>query len=290
MAGMCSKMVLVLVAALVLVASASAATTPSVAAMNLQAADVPGAKLVSEGSVKEAGFLSAYARGFAFSNPARGLIALQSETRLAASTAKASSFVAKVERTFRSSAGRKALVAVIAKQAKVKPKAIVLGKPHAVAGFDQGFEVAVSVGVKGARAYESLTYLRLDRVAVSMLEVSLHPIGAGTTLKYTNAILGHIGAELGPQVVTPPTVSGTAQQGQTLTATPGTWSAADATFTYQWQHCDSAGASCVDLAGATAQTYAVTATDVGTTLHVVVTATTRFGSATASSPQTAVVT
>jgi hypothetical protein len=75
-----------------------------------------------------------------------------------------------------------------------------------------------------------------------------------------------------------------------LTAAPGTWTAADAAFTYQWQHCDGAGANCVDVPGATAQTYAVTPADVGTTLHVVVKATNRFGSATAPSGATAVVT
>ena len=71
---------------------------------------------------------------------------------------------------------------------------------------------------------------------------------------------------------------------------PGTWTAPDAVFTYQWQHCDAAGAACVDLAGATASTYAVTTADVGATLKVVVKAQNRFGEPTGTSAQTAVVT
>lgn len=164
----------------------------------------------------------------------------------------------------------------------------MVGTLRKVAGYDQSFEVPVSLPVKGIRVYESLVYLRLDRVAVFMLEVGLRPIGAVVTATYASAIAGDIGTELAPIMVTPPTAAGTAQQGQTLTA--GTWTAPDATFGYQWQRCDAAGANCLDIPGATTQTYAVTAADAGTTFHVVVTATNRFGSAPATSAQTAVVT
>jgi hypothetical protein len=173
---------------------------------------------------------------------------------------------------------------------KVKATAVRVGTIRKVPGYDQGIEIPTSIAVKGLRVYESLVYLRLDRVAVLMIEGALRPIGASVTAKYASAIAGHIGTQLAPGVISPPTITGTAQQGQTLTATAGTWTATDATFGYQWQRCDAAGANCVDVAGATTQTYAVTAADVGTTLHVVVTATNRFGSAPAPSAQTAVVT
>ncbi|MDX6452889.1 MAG: hypothetical protein QOH16_2938, partial [Gaiellaceae bacterium] len=87
-----------------------------------------------------------------------------------------------------------------------------------------------------------------------------------------------------------PTIAGTPQQGQTLTSTPGKWTAADATLGYQWQRCDAAGANCAAVPGATTSTYAVTTADVGTTLRVVVSAANRFGTATGTSAQTAVVT
>jgi hypothetical protein len=79
------------------------------------------------------------------------------------------------------------------------------------------------------------------------------------------------------------------QQGQTLTASTGTFSMTP-TFTYAWQRCDAAGAACTDIAGATASSYVVATEDVATTLRVTVTATNRFGTATGQSVQTAVVT
>ena len=198
--------------------------------------------------------------------------------------------MARTEKYFRSTAGRKNFIAGVAKGLKVKLKAVMVGKVRGVPGYDQGVEVPVSITVKGLRVYENIVYLRLDRVVVFMVEGGLRPIGAGVTAKFASAIAGHIGTELAPITVTPPTITGTAQQGQTLTATPGTWTAPDAIFGYQWQRCDAAGANCVAVPGATTSTYAVTAADAGTTLNVVATATNRFGSAPATSVQTAVVT
>jgi hypothetical protein len=97
-------------------------------------------------------------------------------------------------------------------------------------------------------------------------------------------------ANYAPQNTAAPTISGTPQVGQTLTANNGTWSSDTApTYSYQWQRCNSAGASCVAITGATAQTYTVQTADVGATLRVVVTATNPTGSTAATSAQTAVV-
>ena len=49
-----------------------------------------------------------------------------------------------------------------------------------------------------------------------------------------------------------PAITGTPSDGQTLTATTGTWTGtAPIAYAYQWQRCDAAGASCADIAGAT---------------------------------------
>jgi len=290
MAGICSKALIVVVAALALVAGASAAS-PDVSAMNLRAADVPGAKIVAQGAFKEKGYIAAYSRSFHFSAP-RGssrLVGLEAETSLAATPSLAAADVAFTERQLRSSAGRKHFIATVAKGAKAKPQAVIVGALRDIAGYDQGFEVLFSFPVKGGRRYESFVFLRLDRVFVNMFEQGLRSIKAADTAKYATAIAGHIGTELSPIVVLLPTVTGTARGGQTLTAKPGAWTAADATFSYQWQRCNAARSNCADVSGATRKTYAVTPADAGSTLLVVVKATTRFGSSTAPSKPTPIV-
>jgi uncharacterized delta-60 repeat protein len=81
-----------------------------------------------------------------------------------------------------------------------------------------------------------------------------------------------------------PTISGTVQAKQLLTATTGTWSGSSPiTYTYQWQRCTP---GCADIAGATTSTYRPTLADVGAPVRVVVTATNSIGTATANSAQT----
>jgi hypothetical protein len=93
-----------------------------------------------------------------------------------------------------------------------------------------------------------------------------------------------------PHNTAAPSISGTAQVGQTLTANNGTWTGDPApTFADQWQRCDTAGANCAAISGATAATYTAQTADAGKTLRVSVTATNSSGSASASSAQTAVV-
>ena len=93
-----------------------------------------------------------------------------------------------------------------------------------------------------------------------------------------------------PVNTSPPIISGTPQDGQTLTASTGSWSGTQPiTYGYQWQRCDSGGANCVAIAGATGPTYLATSADVGRTLRVVVTATNSAGSAGATSAATTVV-
>jgi hypothetical protein len=88
-----------------------------------------------------------------------------------------------------------------------------------------------------------------------------------------------------------PRISGTARDGQRLTASPGTWTGtAPIAFTYAWQRCNSAGGACAPIAGATTTTYAVTAVDIGSRLRVAVTGTNSAGVATATSNATATVT
>ncbi|MGA1213834.1 MAG: hypothetical protein ACO3ZZ_08930, partial [Solirubrobacterales bacterium] len=86
-----------------------------------------------------------------------------------------------------------------------------------------------------------------------------------------------------------PTISGTPEVGQTLTADPGEWSAfPEPEFGYQWLRCDSEGNDCQPISGATSENYDLTVDDAGRTIRVEVTATNSEGSDSATSGQTAV--
>ncbi len=84
-----------------------------------------------------------------------------------------------------------------------------------------------------------------------------------------------------------PEISGSLQEGQTLTASAGSWAGtAPFAFTYQWQRCSILGGSCEDIPGATSSTYTLEALDIASQLAVVVTASNAQGSASATSAET----
>ena len=92
-----------------------------------------------------------------------------------------------------------------------------------------------------------------------------------------------------PVNTAPPTISGTAQVGQTLTAGNGTWSNTPTSFAYQWVRCNAGGNSCVNVANGTQRTYTLVGADSANTMRVRVTATNADGSASAESAQTAAI-
>ena len=80
-----------------------------------------------------------------------------------------------------------------------------------------------------------------------------------------------------------PTISGTVEQDQTLTATPGSWtnSPDPSGYTYQWEDCDALG-GCADIPGAGQATYKLTANDVGDAIVVRVQASNSSGAGAAA--------
>jgi Concanavalin A-like lectin/glucanases superfamily len=85
-------------------------------------------------------------------------------------------------------------------------------------------------------------------------------------------------AAIPPANTTPPSISGTPEDGHALTANAGSWSGSPSiSYTYQWQRCDSAGGACGDISGATESGYTAGHADVGSTLRVEVTATNAAG-------------
>ena len=86
-----------------------------------------------------------------------------------------------------------------------------------------------------------------------------------------------------------PSISGTAKDGQILTAHNGAWTNSPTSFTYVWQRCDTQGGSCAGISGATSKEYTVASADVGHRMRVAVTATNADGSGSATSQPTGVV-
>ncbi len=71
-----------------------------------------------------------------------------------------------------------------------------------------------------------------------------------------------------PVAVEAPVISGGAWEGETLSASGEGWAGSNVTASYQWRRCNSSGAECSDIAGATEREYTLSSADVGHTLRV----------------------
>jgi hypothetical protein len=114
--------------------------------------------------------------------------------------------------------------------------------------------------------------------------------GSASAQSAQTATVAPASSSAAPKNTAPPTVSGTAKVGQTLSADPGSWSGNPTSFAYQWQHCDADVAVCSNIVGATSKTYLIQSGDLGYRLRVMVTARNAKGSATTPSALTAIVT
>jgi hypothetical protein len=137
-------------------------------------------------------------------------------------------------------------------------------KTYTLVGADAGHTMRVSVTASNADG------------SATARSIQTAPVISGTS-------------SAAPKNTSPPTITGTAKVGQTLTADPGSWAGNPTGYTYQWERCDADVAICSSIAAATGKTYGVTTGDLGYRLRVRVTAQNAKGTGTATSAITGIV-
>ena len=111
-----------------------------------------------------------------------------------------------------------------------------------------------------------------------------NPVGTASVASAPSAPVVHDPPAAVPG--SPPAIAGPAKAGQVLTASTGGWIGDGLEFDYQWQRCDTDGTHCVDIGGATGETYTPTGPDVGKVVRVAVTASNDTGTETRTSEPT----
>jgi len=125
------------------------------------------------------------------------------------------------------------------------------------------------LSISGATSSTYVLVAADDNANITCLVTATDDEGSDTQLSNT------LGPVLGlPYLLSAPVASGTAQVGQTLSTTNGSWQGvATITFGYQWRR------DTVDITSATSSTYALVAADYSTDVDCVVTATNSLGNA-----------
>ena len=116
--------------------------------------------------------------------------------------------------------------------------------------------------------------------------------GVGAVVVSAFAIFAGAGIAAGqarPVNSSPPTISGTPQEGKTLTANRGTWDNTPTDYNYFWRRCNAGGNNCSNISGAHALTYTLRSGDVGRTIRFRVVAKNADGQNDAESAPTDVV-
>ncbi len=112
----------------------------------------------------------------------------------------------------------------------------------------------------------------------------------GGSASANSAVTAEVLSPAAPSNTELPVVSGSDVEGQTLSASNGSWSGSPTGYAYQWQDCNALGEGCANIEGATSSSYVLAGSDVGRTVRVVVTATNAGGSTPVHSEATAAVT
>ncbi|HZP73201.1 MAG TPA: hypothetical protein VFA97_07465 [Gaiellaceae bacterium] len=275
--------------------AAPPAGTPDPKAVVLTAADFANgqAKDLSTKTIAGSGtLLAGYANVIGFLHPygQSRYLALESEAFVETDAASATHDYGVLLHEYETASVRKQLLKDFT--SGIKDPKVVPVAAHAL-GVQQSAELGFVVTDPKKKATSrnfSISVIRVDRILVLHVAAGVgRHIYKADARTFATKVVAHAATVLVPISVGVPSVSGTAQEGQTLTATSGTWGGTPTSYAYQWQNCDPTGTTCNPIANATASTYIVQPTDANLTIRVQVTATNAFGSTVETSAVTAAV-
>jgi hypothetical protein len=279
--------------------TSAAFAAPPAALMVLSAADFPDGGVLAAQSDSVPAVLatiprsSSYSRAFTsavFHN--EDLVSISSSALVAKNASDITKFMSSLALITHSKAGQKGLVAGIQKEFATKTKVLSgrLLRARILRLPDEAIDLAVSLKFTGGNLEIGELWLE-EGSALSFTIYVSKVFTAGDSAALARAVDEHIqiaSTTIAPTNGTLPTISGTAEVSQTLTAVPGTWTG-KSELGIQWLRCSSAGSQCSAIADATTPTYLVAAADVGSTLEIDVTATNGAGTTSAQSGPSAVV-
>ena len=133
--------------------------------------------------------------------------------------------------------------------------------------------LAVTIVTNQGRLPIAVDVVQADRALSVIILAGMfgQRIAHGDAARPAAAAEAHIKAAFTVSSSAAPTISGQAQQGQTLSVDEGSWTGAPSSFSYVWARCDSTGTTCTPIDGATDKTYTLTSADSGSTVRVTVT-------------------
>jgi len=158
------------------------------------------------------------------------------------------------------------------KQVGVKPTYTRVGKATGLGVGNDSVGAIIRIGTKSGELRLVIAAIRLQQLDSAFFLMGLPRVKLGVPDAKVIARLSakRIQAAMAPHDRAIPSIAGTVQVGQT-----------------QWDRCDTAGANCAPITGATAATYTVAAEDVGMTLRLDAGARNAYG---ASAPVSSAVT
>jgi hypothetical protein len=260
--------------------------------MSLALEDFPtGARIARQRYYRDRDFVASYEREFSLGGTRVGrssLFFVFTELNVETTAADAKATFAGVARVLRTKQFRVEYGELIAREAGVSAKSVAIGQPRTPRIGDGALTLSLRLKQQGVWLQLVLEFVRVDRVlgSVVLLGVPGRRVHNADADRLARAAVDRMRRGLVVAFSAPPLVLGVPSHGQTLSATRGTWTGDQVTFSYQWQRCTHAESGCTPIADATNPMYALTTADLASTLRVTVTGRNRLGTASASSEHT----